>query len=217
MNTKYEGLFRTENLKSFKKMLNFLLLAQKTGRSGGGKGHPAAKQLTWNGLILKVNPNNKTLSTDELLPFDPGWNQYFPDRVTSSLSDVAAMFVPTDSAMKQYFLPGGSGAFLIDQFGKKANTLGNLMENIDSIPKNIVQAFVSMLMKPQFVATVPSKFDNVMDDSQDPLGITLNDLNRTKDGKYDVKIANNGVAYMTNKVFAPQPLCGCLGSCTAHR
>lgn len=35
MNTKYEGLFRTENLKSFKKMLNFLLLAQKTGRSGG--------------------------------------------------------------------------------------------------------------------------------------------------------------------------------------
>lgn len=155
------------------------------------------------GLILKVDPNNKTLSTDELLPFDPGWNQYYPDRVTSSLSDVAAMFVPTDSAMKQYFLPGGSGSFLIDQFGKKPNTAANLMENIDSIPKNIVQAFVSMLMKPQFVATVPSKFDNVMDDSQDPLGITLNDLNRTKDGKYDVKIANNGVAYMTNKVFAP--------------
>lgn len=33
MNTKYEGLFRTENLKSFKKMLIFLLLAQK-------KAHP---------------------------------------------------------------------------------------------------------------------------------------------------------------------------------
>lgn len=29
MNTKYEGLFRTENLKSFKKILKFLLLAQK--------------------------------------------------------------------------------------------------------------------------------------------------------------------------------------------
>lgn len=29
MNTKYEGLFRTENLKSFKKMLKFILLAQK--------------------------------------------------------------------------------------------------------------------------------------------------------------------------------------------
>lgn len=35
MNTKYEGLFRTENLKSFKKMLKFLLLAQKTGRGRG--------------------------------------------------------------------------------------------------------------------------------------------------------------------------------------
>ena len=29
MNTKYEGLFRTENLKSSKKTLKFLLLAQK--------------------------------------------------------------------------------------------------------------------------------------------------------------------------------------------
>ncbi len=155
------------------------------------------------GSTLTVDPNNKTLSSDELLPYDPGWNQYYPDRATSSLSDVAAMFVPTDAAMKQYFLPGGSGSFLIDQYGSKANIEENLMENIDSIPKNIVQAFISMLMKPQFISTVPSKFDNVMDDSQDPLGITLSDLNRTEDGKYDVKIANNGVAYMTNKVFAP--------------
>ena len=153
------------------------------------------------GTSLTTDPDGKTLSSDELLPFDPGWNQYYPDR-TNSLSDVAAMFVPTDAAMKQYFLPGGSGAFLIDQYGAKPNNEENLMENIDSIPKNIVQAFVSMLMKPQFLSTVPSKFDNVMDDSQDPLGITL-DLNRTEDGKYDVKIANNGVAYMTNKVFAP--------------
>lgn len=161
-----------------------------SSRSQGGSG-------------LTIDPNSKTLSQDELLPFDPGWNQYYPDRATSALSDVAAMFVPTDAAMKQYFLPGGSGAFLIEQYGSKPNNEENLMENIDSIPKNIVQAFVSMLMKPQFMSTVPSKFDNVMDDSQDPLGITLNDLNRTEDGKYDVKIANNGVAYMTNKVFAP--------------
>lgn len=35
MNTKYKRLFRTENLKSFKKMLNFLLLTQKTGRGRG--------------------------------------------------------------------------------------------------------------------------------------------------------------------------------------
>lgn len=50
MNTKYEGLFRTENLKSFKKMLNFLLLAQKTGRSGGEMDVPAAKRPLWNGI-----------------------------------------------------------------------------------------------------------------------------------------------------------------------
>jgi uncharacterized surface protein with fasciclin (FAS1) repeats len=155
------------------------------------------------GSSLSTDPDGKSLSTDQLLPYDPGWTQYYPDRATSTLSDMGAMFVPTDDAMKQYFLPGGSGAFLIEQFGSKPNNEENLLENIDSIPKNIVQAFVSMLMKPQFVSTVPSKFDNVMDDSQDPLGITLSDLNVTSDGKYDVKIANNGVAYMTNKVFAP--------------
>lgn len=154
------------------------------------------------GAALNVDPNGRSLADGELLPYDPGWNQYYPNS-TNELSDVGAMFVPTDDAMKAYFLPGGSGSFLIDQFGSKPNTEENLMENVDSIPKDIVQAFISMLMKPQFVASVPSKFDNVLDDSQDPMGITLADLNRTSDNKYDVKIANNGVIYMTNRVFAP--------------
>lgn len=152
---------------------------------------------------LTTDPNGLTLSKDQLLPFNPGWNAYYTTGTNSQLSDVAAMFVPSDEAMANYLLPGGSGAFLIEQFGKKANTRENLEENIDSIPKNIVQAFVSMLMKSSFIASVPSKFDNVPDDSNDPMGLTTDDINRTADGKYDVKIANNGVAYILNKVFAP--------------
>ena len=42
---------------------------------------------------------------------------------------MAAMFVPSDKAMKEYFLNGG-GRVLINRYGKKANTEENLLFNI---------------------------------------------------------------------------------------
>lgn len=155
-----------------------------------------------NGNILNVDPNGATVQY--LLNFDPGWNTYTNGQTGSNaLSDLATMFVPTDEAMKKYFLPGGSGEFLINQFGKLDNIEENLNENIDSIPIDIVQAFLNNLMKSSFVGTVPSKFGDVMDDASDPMGLDKDVLNKNADGTYDVKIANNGVAYMLNTVFAP--------------
>ena len=154
------------------------------------------------GNPLDRDPNGATFQY--LLNFDPGWNTYTNGQTGSNaLSDLATIFVPTDEAMKQYFLPGGSGEFLINQFGKLANTEENLEQNIDSIPINIVQAFLNNLMKSSFVGTVPSKFGDVMDDASDPMGLNTDVLNKNADGTYDVKIANNGVAYMLNTVFAP--------------
>ena len=154
------------------------------------------------GSDLTVDPNGAIVKS--VLPYDPGWNTYTNGMSGSNaLSDLAAIFVPTDEAMKTYFLPGGSGSFIIDQYGKKENTDENLAENIDSIPQDIVQAFLDNLMKSSFVGTVPSKFGDVMDDASDPMGLSLDVLNKNADGTYDVKIANNGVAYMLNTVFAP--------------
>ena len=154
------------------------------------------------GSDLTVDPNGAIVKS--VLPYDPGWNTYTNGMSGSNaLSDLAAIFVPTDEAMKTYFLPGGSGSFIIDQYGKKENTEENLAENIDSIPQDIVQAFLDNLMKSSFVGTVPSKFGDVMDDASDPMGLSLDVLNKNADGSYDVKIANNGVAYMLNTVFAP--------------
>ena len=151
---------------------------------------------------LSIDPNGTEASN--LLIYDPGWNTYTNGMTGSNaLGDLAAIFVPTDEAMKQYFLPGGSGAFLMEQFGIKENTEENLNENIDSIPMKIVTKFLNNLMKPSFVTTVPSKFDDVMDDASDPMGLTLDVIDRKSDGTYNVKIANNGVAYMLNTVFAP--------------
>ena len=152
------------------------------------------------GEALGKDPNGASVT--DLLPYDPGWNQYVP-LSTNVLADLAAVFVPTDEAMEKYFLPGGSGSFLMDLYGKKPNTAENLNENIDSIPLNVVSALLGNLMKSSFVGSVPSKFGSVMDDAADPMGLSLDVINRTEDGKYDVKIANNGVAYMINTVFAP--------------
>lgn len=142
------------------------------------------------------------------LKFDPGWNTYYPDQA-NQIADIAAMFVPTDKAMEEYFLPGGEGSFLIDVFGLKdgngnpVNDREHLAQNIDSLSIEVVQPFLNNLMKPSFVGTVPSKFSGIMNDAQEPLGLTLSAINRQPDGKYDVRIGNNGVIYMLNKVFAP--------------
>ena len=149
---------------------------------------------------LDLDPNNQPFPN--LLSFDPGWNAYYKQG-GNELADLAAVFVPTDEAIKKYFLPGGSGAFLIEQFGTQENTEANLNENIDSIPGNIIVAFLNNLMKSSFVNTVPSKFGDIMDDASDPMGLTIDVINRDANGSYDVKIANNGVIYMLNTVFAP--------------
>ena len=157
------------------------------------------------GGTLTQDPNRST--AQYVLPFDPGWNNYNTGATGENPSkDIAAMFVPTDEAMQAYFLPGGTGEFLINAFGKKPNTAENLAENIDSIPLQNIQQIVANLMKSSFVGTVPSKFNRVMDEANDPMGLDLSVLSRTSDGKYDVKIANNGVAYMLNQVFAPPSL-----------
>ena len=157
------------------------------------------------GGTLLLDPNQATV--EYALPYDPGWNSYNNgNQGENTDKDIAAMFVPTDQALENFFLPGGGGEFLINQFGVKPNTKENLAENIDSIPLQNVQQLVSNLMKNSFVSSVPSKFGHVMDEANDPMGLSLEVLNTTADGKYDVKIANNGVAYMLNSMFAPPSL-----------
>lgn len=156
---------------------------------------------------FRTDPYGKTV--DYTLPFDPGWNTYYPISVPSNLSykemvDAEVMFVPTDEAFEEYFLRG-SGMELLRRYGthEPLTDVNNLMANIDDIDIEIVKELLTNLMKTSFIASVPSKFDFVVKSgSGDPMGMTLDDL-EYKDGKYDVKIGNNGVIYMLNKVFPP--------------
>jgi uncharacterized surface protein with fasciclin (FAS1) repeats len=154
---------------------------------------------------LAIDPNGTEVA--DMLPFDPGWNNYSSGATGENpANDIAAMFVPTDDALWRFFQPGGAGEFIIEQFGKKPNTQENLAENIDSIPLQNVKKMLANLMITSFNRYVPSKFDHVMDEASDPMGLSLDVINTNADGTYDVKIANNGVAYMMNTMFAPPSL-----------
>lgn len=160
---------------------------------------------------LVVDPSGNTMGQGRYLSYDPGWNQYYPAHANAStidysITDMGAMFVPCDAAIKKYFLPGGSGAFLIDIYGTKDNTEANLLENLDSMyVKNpqVISAFIKNLQKNSFVETVPSKFESIINDASENMGMNLDYLKKNSDGKYDIKIANNGVIYILNDMIAP--------------
>lgn len=160
---------------------------------------------------LVVDPSGNTMGQGRYLSYDPGWNQYYPAHANSSsidysITDMGAMFVPCDAAIKKYFLPGGSGAFLIDIYGTKENTEANLLENLDSMyVKNpqVISAFIKNLQKNSFVETVPSKFESIINDASENMGMNISYLKQNSDGKYDIKIANNGVIYILKDMIAP--------------
>jgi uncharacterized surface protein with fasciclin (FAS1) repeats len=142
---------------------------------------------------LQKDPNNNAVTS--YLNFDPGWNQYRNTSATME-ADMGAIFVPRDDVLKKYFLTGG-GKFLLDAYADETPyTEANLLHNIDQIPLNVIQALLNNLMKLSFISTVPSKFETVLDDAQDPMGLDISYVDT-------VLLANNGALYLMNKVFTP--------------
>lgn len=154
-----------------------------------------------------VDPTGTSVPSDKRLAWDPGWNQYYPSSNSSmNLADIGAILVPTDNAIKEYFLPGGGGAYFIDLYGKLPNTEENLPQNLDALFNNgngVLTSFVNNLMLTSFNSSVPSKFGTITQSgSGEFMGLSVNDIQVT-DGKYDVVVANNGVIYKMKNMIAP--------------
>lgn len=154
---------------------------------------------------LQTEPNEKVANDRiPLLPYDPGWNSYQLSSSVSSVEDMAAMFVPNDEAMTEYFVSQG-GRSLIERYAKKPNTKENLLENVDQIPLDIIQALVNNLMKNSFIETVPSKYYTIMNDARDqmfpPSQYPSEDAYKAVFTKS--LLANNGVVYVMNRVISP--------------
>ena len=153
------------------------------------------------GQALRTDPLGNTLAY--LLDYDPGWNQYYPDGKQRE-TDMGAMFVPSDETLKEYFSSTGAGSFLMETFATKPNTPENLLYNLDQIPLRIIVKFVQNMMKPSYENSVPSKYITVMNDAKDPM---FSSVEGGVDGfisQIDTcLLANNGVVYIMNKVYAP--------------
>ena len=119
--------------------------------------------------------------------FDPGWNEYRAgvSSATTKENDMAVIFAPNDEALNKYFSPEGEGQALLERFKHR-----------DSIPVEHLQYLMRNMMKNSFNAAVPSRFSSIMDDARDPMGVKKADIE-------EVIIANNGVIYITNKVYSP--------------
>lgn len=135
---------------------------------------------------IDINENEHNAKDGAALFFDPGWNEYRAGSgSTTKENDMAVMFVPTDEAMEKYFSLEGEGQALIERFKYR-----------DSIPVEHIQYLMRNMMKNSFNAAVPSRFESIMDDARDPMGVTKDDIE-------EVIIANNGLIYITNKVYSP--------------
>lgn len=119
--------------------------------------------------------------------FDPGWNEYrsgVGSAVSTRDNDMAVIFAPNDAALEEYFSTG-EGQALIERY-----------KEIDSIPMEDIQYLLRNMMKVSFNAAVPSRFSSIMDDARDPMGVEKDDIEKCI-------IANNGLIYITNKVYSP--------------
>lgn len=138
------------------------------------------------GTKLAIDDDNVT--HQDLLRYDPEWNTFYsnpiPNASVAVEKDMALMLVPTDEALDKYW-NYGEGQVLKDQY-----------ETWDNVPNNVIVELLNNNMLYSFISSVPSKFDNLLNDANDPMGLT-------KDAVEKVAIGCNGGIYFTNKVFPP--------------
>ena len=162
------------------------------------------------GKVQDYNPYKYEEKSDEVpyLKFDPGWNGYYDEK--DLRTDMAAMFVPSDKEMWNYFQNTGEDLLRTyyahegtkDEIPyKRATTLEELYEQIDCIPVGTIQALINNMMERYFVNAVPSKWDKLTNDAQDEL---FDEGADAAEKKLDHCIlCSNGVIFVMNMTCVP--------------
>ncbi len=130
-----------------------------------------------------IDPNGNAVTAQ--LAFDPGWNQYmYANTMNYDLHyDAGAMIVPTNEALEYWW--NNEGKDLQTEYG-----------SWDSIPDATLVKLLNVNMLPTFTNAIPSKFNQVLNDAKEPLGIKPEHVDSCFMGC-------NGVIYMVNRVFSP--------------
>ena len=116
-------------------------------------GHEALNKEPGPGATLVEHDN----WTNGALKFDPAWNGYYDE--TSPEKDMAAMFVPSDVALRRYFTEGGGKSLiaLYSTLAEHYESEEDLYRAIDQIPLNIMQVFINNIMMRSFGEACPAR------------------------------------------------------------
>lgn len=129
-------------------------------------------------------------AVEATLKFDPGWNSYFsadPNAISTTVAmqqNMGVMLVPSDKALEEYW-NNGIGQVLKDNYG-----------SWDNVPDHVLAKLINNNMLNAWTLSVPSKFKDITNSTQDKMGIEPQDVD-------SVWLACNGAIYLTNKVFSP--------------
>ena len=136
---------------------------------------------------LDETPDHKPVPAK--LKFDPEWNDYYAGRNSEEGNivmqrDMGVIMVPSDEAMTEYW-EKGAGRVLKDYYG-----------TWDKVPDDVIVKLINNNMLQSFVSSVPSKFKTILNDANDPMGVSEELID-------SVWLGCNGAVYMTNRVFSP--------------
>lgn len=139
------------------------------------------------GQPLNATPDNGPVNG--LLKFDPEWNAYYAGLNDQGGNialqrDMAVMMVPSDEAMTEYW-ENGAGRVLKDYYGTWEN-----------VPDEVVVKLLNNNMLSSFISSVPSKFQGILNDANDPMGVEISAID-------SVWLGCNGAIYLTNHVYSP--------------
>jgi uncharacterized surface protein with fasciclin (FAS1) repeats len=149
------------------------------------------------GTSLTENPDGEVAAA--LLTFDPGWNQYmYSNTMGYDLHyDAGAMIAPTNEALDIWW--NNEGKDLQMEYGSWEN-----------VPNATLAKLINVNMLPTFTEAVPSKFERVLNDAKESLGIETRHID-------SCFMACNGVVYMVNKVFSPAEYASVAYPALAHQ
>lgn len=125
-----------------------------------------------------LDPLENKMASYGLLYYDPSYNLYTDE------TDMGAMFVPTDAAMKEY-IDSDRGRYLKEAYG-----------GWDNIPTSILALFLKNHQKKSFMSSLPHAWPTLTDESSFSMEISTDNVKKTY-------LGCNGAVYISDKVFPP--------------
>lgn len=137
------------------------------------------------------------------LQYDPGWNEFYHEE--DRRVDMAAMFVPNDDALMEYFSEGGAGWQLVQTYSPDpwaevpAGDFDALYKKIDWIPLSTLDKLLNVIMFPSFNSSVPSKMMDLRDYQSQEEMFAPEDREMID----TCMMACNGAVYVMDRVYGP--------------